>query len=95
MKRERLRRILALATIEILGKKELTIANIKRYVVPCMTLYNIRLTTKILPTDIAKAIQIVRYAQQQKPISFWYRRDSLGAQQRKDFLRSLSLSDIG
>lgn len=95
MKRERLRRTLALATIETLRDKNKSVANIKRYVVPILTLYNIRLTTEITPCDIEIALRIVHEAQSQKPIHFWNRRDRPSFQQRKQFLETMDISDIG
>lgn len=95
MKRENLRRTLALATIECLQDKNKTSANVQRYVVPILTLYNIRLTEIITPYDIHVALQIVQRAQMQKPTHFWTRRDRLGANERKAFLQTMTLSDIG
>jgi hypothetical protein len=95
MKREALRRTLALATIETLRDKNKSVANIKRYVIPIKTLYNIRVITEITPCDIEIALRIVRKAQTQKPIHFWNRRDRPSSQQRKEFLRTMDISDIG
>jgi hypothetical protein len=95
MKRERLRRTLALATIETLRGKTVTVPNIKRYVIPVLTLYNIRLTTEITSCDTEVAIRIVHKALPQKPIHFWMRRDRPSAQQRRQFLRTMDISDIG
>jgi hypothetical protein len=95
MKRERLRRTLALAAIETLRDKNKTTANIKRYVVPILTLYNIRATTEITPCDIEIALRIVYEAQSQKPIHFWNRRDRPSTYERKEFLRTMDISDIG
>lgn len=86
MKRERLRRTIALASTDKLKPWEITSAKIKKHVLPILTLYNIRLTTEITDKDIAMAIDIVQRAQPQKPTEFWCDRRRLAFRQRKRFL---------
>ena len=71
MKRERLRRILAWATLEELGPNhKKTIPNIDRYVVPKRTKYRINKKEKITLADKLSALMILQFVVMQKPI-FW------------------------
>ncbi len=59
MKREGLRRRLALATIEILHRQRLNVANVKRYVIPSLNLYCICKKEKISAQDMRIALSAV------------------------------------
>ena len=73
MKRERLRRRLALATLETLGPfHKKTTANIERYVLKHLPFYNIRKTEKITPEDMMHAVMILDHVCLQKPLGFRY-----------------------
>ena len=73
MKREKLRRRLALATLEILGPlHKKTIPNVQRYVVPHLTHYKIRKSEEITLADIVTALMILEYVCTQKPLGFQY-----------------------
>lgn len=73
MKREKLRRRLALATLEVLGPfHKRTIPNVKRYVLKHLPSYKIRKTEKISEADITHGILICEFICMQKPIAFAY-----------------------
>jgi hypothetical protein len=71
MKRERLRRTLAWATLEELGPIHArTIPNIDRYVIPKRTKYRINKNEKITLADKLTALMIVQFITMQKPIAW-------------------------
>jgi len=73
MKRERLRRTIALATLEVLGPfHKKTTANVERYVLHHLPFYNIRKNEKITLKDIMHAIMICDHVCLQKPLGFMY-----------------------
>ena len=86
MKREKLRRTIALAAIEVLRNHTMTYPNVKRHVLPVLKMYNVKRETEITYEDIKQAILIVQRARAQKPVHFWYRRDQAGRDARKRFL---------
>ena len=93
MSRENLRRIIALASIEILKSHSLTALNVKRYFLNALPMYNVRKDTTVTYEDIVAAIQIVHNALPQKPVHFWYRRDKPAREQRRKFvLHDMQLS---
>ena len=73
MKREKIRRTLALATLEVLGPFHArTTPNIRRYVLHHLPFYNIRKTEKITDEDMMHAVMICDHICQQKPLGFMY-----------------------
>ena len=73
MKREGLRRRLALCILENIGRHKITIPNVKRYVTSdLMTTYTIRRETKISDADYSTAINMIKKAVRSKPSSFRY-----------------------
>lgn len=72
MKREGLRRRLALATVEILRQQKITVANIKRYVIPHLHLYCVCKKERITETDIRVAIFAVNQSLIANAPSFRY-----------------------
>ncbi len=89
MSRTQLRKILAFASVEVLGKHTISIPNIKRYVVPRLTEYNIRKDEPISNKDIRVAYDLVlkRMSESQNPIHFRFGQGELWREtRRKAFL---------
>ncbi len=73
MKREGLRRRLALCILESFQTHKLTIPNVKRYITPdLMTRHRIRRETKISDVDFSIALDMVKKAVRSKPSPFRY-----------------------
>ena len=89
MTRERLRRTLAFASMEILWKNTISKANIKRYVLPELHRYRINREEKITNKDVRIAIELVatKIAESQKPMEFRFGRgDVWTTKRRKAFM---------
>jgi len=94
-KREKLRRILALASVDLLTNHSKSFVNIKRYVVPNLTKYGIRKHTKIRASDIRVSLDMVHNASKQNPTIFYTAPiDSPWAVKRKDFFLNSPLQDL-
>lgn len=84
MKREGLRRRLALAMVEHLRNHRLSIANAKRYVTPgILCAYQIRRETKLTTQDYIVALNMAELAIMQNPPTFRYAPRDLPAGQRR------------
>ena len=84
MRREGLRRHLALAIHEILMRRRMDIPNVVRYVLPSLDLYRIP-RKQIRTNDIVAAIQLVQIAQKQNPLPFKYGQTDEWRKKRKAF----------
>jgi len=84
MRREGLRRNLALAISELLRGHRPSFPNVMRYVLPHVNLYSIR-RNQVKSQDILVALELVRNAQRQNPIQFIHSIDPLWATKRRDF----------
>jgi hypothetical protein len=92
MKREQLRRRLALASLEILGpNRKKTVPNVQRYVIPHLNHYQIRKSDTITLSDILTALMILEYICSQKPIAFRYGMGQAFQTARKDAFMNTSL----
>jgi len=91
MKRERLRRTLAWATLEELGTHKRTMPNIDRYVIPKLTKYRINKSENITLADKTIALLIVTHVTQQKPIAFQFGVGDVWTEQRKKVFMSADL----
>jgi len=96
MKREGLRRRLALATLEILVPHHaLTPPNVRRYVIPHLSEWNIRRSTKITDHDIRVALLWIWKATKNNPPSFRFAPGgSLWTQKRIDYFLGAPLIDL-
>lgn len=96
MKRERLRRIIALCILEVLPHSSLSFQNVKRYVTTqTLTLYRIRNETKITQTDLLIGLKMAINSCRNKPISFRYAPlGSPKAEERKQYLLTAPLPDL-
>lgn len=96
MKREGLRRILAFATLEILVPHHaITAPNVKRYVIPHLSQYTIRNTTKISENDIRVALVMIQNAARLNPHGFRLAPSgSLWTQKRHDYFLGAPLTDL-
>ncbi len=87
MTRERLRRTLALASVELLGTHAISHTNIKRYVIPHLTDYRICKNEPISNKDIRVAMNMIVRVLSQKPVEFRFGRgDVWRAMLREVFL---------
>ena len=96
MKKEGLRRRLALCILENLGKHKITFPNVKRYITPrLLSYYNIRFATKITNQDIKIALKMVIKAMTNKPIPFRHAKNGSpwGIKREEYFLRT-PLADL-
>lgn len=96
MKREGLRRRLALATLEILVPHHaLTPPNVRRYVIPHLSEWNIRRSTKITDQDIRIALVLIYQAARTNPPSFRLAPGgSLWTQKRIEYFLRAPLTDL-
>ena len=92
MERENLRRTLAFAILEELHTHSLTLANVKRYVVPKRTKYRINKEEKITNNDINQALQLIYTVLAQKPIEFRYGRGDVWTARRREAFMSVEIS---
>ena len=91
MKKQRLRRLLALCILENLSSHVITVPNVRRYVTSDLrSLYTIRRETKISNTDIRVAMIMVYKAIRIKPIPFRFapRSSPMGIEREKYFLET-------
>jgi hypothetical protein len=84
MRREGLRRNLALAICDNLIGHKKTVPNVMRYVLPYITSYRIRRDQVRLP-DIEAALRFVRDAQKQNPTPFMYSDTDVWTAKRREF----------
>lgn len=96
MKRERLRRILAFATLEILSSHHsLSSPNVKRYVISHLSNYTIRKETKISERDIEVALRMIVNASRNNSAGFRFAPSgSLWTQKRYDYFLGAPLTDL-
>jgi hypothetical protein len=84
MRREGLRRNLALAICNLLIGHKKTVPNVVRYVLPYISSYRIPRDQIRLP-DIEVALRLVRAAQAQNPTPFMYSDTEVWAARRKEY----------
>ena len=96
MRKEKLRRRLALCILETLPAHKLTLPNVKRYVTSdLMTTYTIRRETKVSDVDYSTAIDMVKKAVRSKPAPFRYAsKDSPWGIKRKEHFLHTPLADL-
>ena len=96
MKKQRLRRLLALAILDSLSAHKITVPNVKRFVTSdLLTHYTIRRETKISDVDIRVAVDMCHKAIRTKPIPFRFapRSSPMGIEREKYFLET-PLADL-
>jgi len=96
LKKQRLRRLLALCVLENLSRNKITVANVKRYVTSdLLASYGIRRETKISDQDRRVAVDMVHKAIRIKPIPFRFAPQSSpwGIAREKYFLET-PLADL-
>jgi hypothetical protein len=84
MRREKLRRVLALAICDLLVGHRKSIPNITRYVIPYLGLYRIP-RDQVKPHDLVVALELVMDAQAQNPIPFMHSDTKVWAAKRREF----------
>ena len=96
MKREKLRRRIALAIFDILHNHKFTLVNVMRYVTSeQLTLYRIRKETKLTTRDYQVALEIAFGVTKIKPSFYRYaRRGSPIAQEREQIILSAPIADL-
>lgn len=96
MKREKLRKQIAVCILDTLAYHKLTLPNVLRYVTSRqLTLYRICEQTKITARDYEVALNIARGSLHGKPNSFRYaRRGSAIAKERELYIISSKLVDL-
>lgn len=96
MKREKLRRMLAVAMLDTLSGHALTMPNIKRYVTSdILSSYRIKRETRITDIDLQQAQLIAIHAVRGKPVNFRFaRRGSAIANERADYILKTKLIDL-
>ena len=96
MKREKLRRMIALCILETLPHSSLSLQNVKRYVTSStLSIYRITNETKITSKDLDVGLSMALNAVRNNPISFRYApRGSAMALQRKKYLLNTKLVDL-
>ena len=96
MKREKLRRRIAVCILDTLVSNALTPSNVKRYVTSNqLSLYRIRKQTKITAKDLDTGLRIAKGAIHLKPISFRYApRGSPIAERRMDMILTAPIADL-
>ena len=93
MRREGLRRQLALAICELLIGHKKTVPNVQRYVVPFLSHYRIR-KDQVRQQDIFVALEFVQNARRQKPIQFMRSDKSLWVTERRTFFLEASIESL-
>ena len=96
MKREKLRRRIAICILDTLVSNPLSPANVKRYVTSHqLSLYRIRRDTKITPIDLKVGLNIAINAIRGKGESFRYaKRGSPYAEKREHFILTANIADL-
>jgi len=96
MKKERLRRLLALCIFESLGHHKISFSNVKRYVTSdLLSCYTIRRNTKIADQDIRVALQMITNATRNNPTPFRFAPSgSLWGIKREKYFLHTPLTDL-